>query len=73
MTGSVVDGEDVVQETILKALRSSPVAEHFDAWVFGIARNAALDLLRRRARAERAMREHLLYLRDVLAMTRERQ
>jgi DNA-binding FadR family transcriptional regulator len=25
-----------------------------------------------RTRAERAMREHLLYLRDVLAMTRER-
>ena len=25
-----------------------------------------------RPRAERAMREHLLYLRDVLAMTRER-
>jgi DNA-binding GntR family transcriptional regulator len=25
-----------------------------------------------RLRAERAMREHLLYLRDVLAMTRER-
>lgn len=53
MTGSVVDGEDAVQETLLKALRSPPVAEHFEAWVFGIARNATLDLLRRHARSER--------------------
>jgi DNA-directed RNA polymerase specialized sigma24 family protein len=36
-------------------LRSPPVAEHFDAWVFGIARNAALDLMQRRARAERSV------------------
>lgn len=53
MTGSVIDGEDAVQETLLKALRSPPVAEHLEPWVFGIARNASLDLLRRRARSER--------------------
>ena len=57
MTGSVVDGEDAVQETLLKALRSAPDVENVEAWVFRIARNAATDLLRRRARNERPMTE----------------
>jgi RNA polymerase sigma-70 factor (ECF subfamily) len=48
--------EDVVQETLLKALRQWPhygVPERPDAWLFQVARNQALDLLRR----ERALRE----------------
>jgi RNA polymerase sigma-70 factor, ECF subfamily len=55
MTGSVIDGEDVVQEAILKAIEAFP-AEHavFDpeAWLFRITHNAALDYLRRRARQQ---------------------
>lgn len=53
MTGSVVDGEDVVQEAVLKALAAWPgtgVLSHPEAWLFRIAHNAALDFLRSRAR-----------------------
>jgi RNA polymerase sigma-70 factor (ECF subfamily) len=55
MTGSVVDGEDVVQETMLKAMEAAPAAGPItnpEGWLFRIAHNAALDFLRRRARDE---------------------
>ena len=54
MTGSVIDGEDVVQDALIKALEAfdrQPV-ESPEAWLFRIAHNAALDHLRRRARQE---------------------
>jgi RNA polymerase sigma-70 factor, ECF subfamily len=53
MTGSVIDGEDVVQETMIKALEAFPSAGIVirpEGWLFRIAHNAALDFLRRRAR-----------------------
>src|SRR5262245_21654508 len=53
MTGSVIDGEDVVQETLVKALEALPRAEPIanpEGWLFRIAHNAALDFLRRRTR-----------------------
>lgn len=53
MTGSVVDGEDVVQDALLKALMAretvGPLANP-EGWLFRIAHNTALDLLRRRQR-----------------------
>jgi len=52
MTGSVIDGEDVVQEAIVKALEAFGAVEKPEAWLFRIAHNAALDHLRRRARQE---------------------
>ena len=55
MTGSVIDGEDVVQEALLKAMEALPAAgaiERPESWLFRIAHNAALDHLRRRAREE---------------------
>jgi RNA polymerase sigma-70 factor (ECF subfamily) len=55
MTGSVIDGEDVVQETMLKAMEAAPAAGTIanpEGWLFRIAHNAALDFLRRRAREE---------------------
>jgi RNA polymerase sigma-70 factor (ECF subfamily) len=55
MTGSVIDGEDVVQETMLKAMQAQPPAQSIanpEGWLFRIAHNAALDFLRRRAREE---------------------
>src|SRR5258708_11623143 len=55
MTGSVIDGEDVVQEAFVKALQAFPATasvSHLEAWLFRIAHNAALDFLRRRARRE---------------------
>jgi RNA polymerase sigma-70 factor, ECF subfamily len=57
MTGSVIDGEDVVQEASLKALEafsSTPSIDHPEGWLFRIAHNAALDFLRRRARRDAA-------------------
>src|SRR5499433_2038490 len=55
MTGSVVDGEDVVQEALVKALEALPAAGTLanpEGWLFRIAHNAALDFLCRRARQE---------------------
>jgi len=53
MVGSALDGEDIVQETLLRALESGmperPI-ENPEAWLFRIAHNLALDHLRRRAR-----------------------
>jgi len=52
MTGSVIDGEDVVQDAMLKALAASPPNDAIAnprAWLVRIAHNAALDFLRRRA------------------------
>jgi RNA polymerase sigma-70 factor, ECF subfamily len=53
MTGSVIDGEDVVQEALMKAFEALPQAgtiEHLESWLVRIAHNAALDFLRRRTR-----------------------
>jgi RNA polymerase sigma-70 factor (ECF subfamily) len=55
MTGSVFDGEDVVQEALVKAINGYPKAEpiaDLEGWLFRIAHNAALDFLRRRVRYE---------------------
>jgi RNA polymerase sigma-70 factor, ECF subfamily len=53
MTGSVIDGEDVVQEALVKAIEAFPEMGSIanpEGWLFRIAHNAALDFLRRRAR-----------------------
>ena len=55
MTGSAIDGEDVVQDALAKAFEALPTAGPIsspEAWLFRIAHNAALDFLRRRARLE---------------------
>src|SRR6202049_548399 len=57
MTGSVIDGEDVLQDALMKAVRAfadTPSIAQPERWLFRIAHNAALDFLRRRARAEAA-------------------
>jgi len=53
MTGSAVDGEDVVQDAMLKAITARGSVGPLDnpeGWLFRIAHNAALDFLRRRQR-----------------------
>jgi RNA polymerase sigma-70 factor, ECF subfamily len=53
MVGSALDGEDIVQEALLRALESgSPdrSIENPEGWLFRIAHNLALDFLRRRSR-----------------------
>ena len=55
MTGSVIDGEDVLQEALVKAIEAFPGSGQIDnpeGWLFRIAHNAALDFLRRRARQD---------------------
>jgi len=53
MTGSVIDGEDVLQDALAKAVeafsREAGIAQP-QAWLFRIAHNEAIDFLRRRAR-----------------------
>lgn len=50
MVGSVIDGEDVVQEAIVKAYCSLPqetAESNLRGWLFRIAHNKAIDFLRR--------------------------
>ncbi|WP_342736789.1 sigma-70 family RNA polymerase sigma factor [Bradyrhizobium sp. B117] len=55
MVGSVIDGEDVLQDALIKAMGAlqsvSPVVSP-EGWLFRIAHNTALDFLRRRNRQE---------------------
>src|SRR5512144_662781 len=57
MTGSVTDGEDVVQDALFRAYRS---LDTFDdsrpliPWLFRIAHNQCIDFLRRRGVREEA-------------------
>jgi RNA polymerase sigma factor (sigma-70 family) len=50
MTGSIADGEDVVQDTLARAYYELSALKHVPAlraWLFRIAHNRALDFLRR--------------------------
>jgi RNA polymerase sigma-70 factor (ECF subfamily) len=63
MTGSTFDGEDVVQEAMLKALTAQGSVGPLDnpeGWLFRIAHNAALDFLRRRRHAPQPQTEEEL-------------
>lgn len=55
MVGSVIDGEDVLQDALTKAMEAAPRAGPIgnpEGWLFRIAHNTALDFLRRRNRHE---------------------
>ena len=55
MVGSVIDGEDVLQDALIKAVEAFPSAGSIGnprGWLFRIAHNTALDFLRRRNRQE---------------------
>jgi RNA polymerase sigma-70 factor, ECF subfamily len=55
MVGSAIDGEDVLQDALIKAVESfastGPISNP-EGWLFRIAHNTALDFLRRRNRQE---------------------
>jgi RNA polymerase sigma-70 factor (ECF subfamily) len=48
--GSSADVEDVVQDAFLRVLRAETLPDHFRAWLYRVARNRCLDLLRGRGR-----------------------
>jgi RNA polymerase sigma factor (sigma-70 family) len=53
MTGSAVNGEDVLQDTLVKALHAraqGAEVENLEGWLFRIAHNSSLDFLRNRSR-----------------------
>jgi RNA polymerase sigma-70 factor (ECF subfamily) len=53
MVGSVIDGEDVLQDALIKAVEAYASAGQIgnpEGWLFRIAHNTALDFLRRRSR-----------------------
>jgi RNA polymerase sigma-70 factor, ECF subfamily len=55
MVGSVIDGEDVLQDALIKAVEARPATgaiQNPEGWLFRITHNAALDFLRRRGRQE---------------------
>jgi RNA polymerase sigma-70 factor (ECF subfamily) len=55
MVGSAIDGEDVLQDAMMKAvdaLKTAAAIGNPQGWLFRIAHNTALDFLRRRARIE---------------------
>lgn len=55
MVGSVIDGEDVLQDALIKAVEALSSAGSIgnpEGWLFRIAHNTALDFLRRRKRQE---------------------
>ncbi|MEO5558278.1 MAG: sigma-70 family RNA polymerase sigma factor [Dokdonella sp.] len=53
MTGSAVDGEDVLQDTLVKALRAradGKEVDNFEGWLLRIAHHTSLDFLRSKSR-----------------------
>jgi RNA polymerase sigma factor (sigma-70 family) len=53
MTGSAVDGEDVLQDTLVKALRAladGTEVDNLEGWLLRIAHHTSLDFLRGRSR-----------------------
>ena len=53
MTGSAISGEDVLQDTLVKALdalANGAKVENLEGWLFRIAHNASLDFLRERSK-----------------------
>ncbi|MEO7729606.1 MAG: sigma-70 family RNA polymerase sigma factor [Kofleriaceae bacterium] len=62
LTGSVIDGEDIVQDTLAKALYALGMMTEIPPlrpWLFRIAHNAALDYLKSHARRYTEARDDL--------------
>lgn len=67
LTGSVIDGEDIVQDTLAKAfyaLSQSPDVPALRPWLFRIAHNTALDFLKSHGRRLTTLSDELDELAD---------
>ncbi|HEY1722384.1 MAG TPA: sigma-70 family RNA polymerase sigma factor [Magnetospirillaceae bacterium] len=78
MTGSVIDGEDITQDALMKAVAAYTGSEgmgNIEAWLFRIAHNTALDFLRRRARqnAIHVDKDDMEMIADPVSVTDDRQ
>lgn len=63
MTGSVIDGEDVLQDTLLnaaRALNAGTDVTDLRAWLFRIAHNTALNMFRSQ-KNDATMKQHLTH------------
>lgn len=68
LTGSVIEGEDIVQETLAKAfynLSINPQVPELRPWLFRIAHNTAIDFLRSHGRRFTEVRGDMSDLGDV--------
>jgi RNA polymerase sigma-70 factor, ECF subfamily len=68
LTGSVIDGEDIVQDTLAKAFYALALTSEpppLRPWLFKIAHNAALDYLKSHGRKLTETRAELVDLPDV--------
>lgn len=76
VTGSVIDGEDVVQDAMAKAvvaLSQGAYVTNIEGWMFRIAHNSAMDFLRRRSRLEKVeSHEDLDFVEDPFDSVRSR-
>ncbi|MBB3452731.1 RNA polymerase sigma-70 factor (ECF subfamily) [Rhizobium sp. BK313] len=54
MVGSAIDGEDIVQEVLVKAIETWAEKQILDleSWLFRVAHNASVDFIRRRRRQD---------------------
>jgi RNA polymerase sigma factor (sigma-70 family) len=62
LTGSVIEGEDIVQDTLAKAfyaMSQTPELPPLRPWLFRIAHNAAIDHLRSRGRRQTEPTENI--------------
>jgi len=77
MVGSAIDGEDVVQEALVKAIEAfsrMTAVSNIESWLFRIVHNSALDFLRQRLRQQRlAGDEDLAMIADPIDAVHQRQ
>lgn len=62
LTGSVIEGEDIVQDTLAKALYAlsqEPTVPELRPWLFRIAHNRAMDFLKSHGRKHTEVRDDL--------------
>lgn len=62
LTGSVIEGEDIVQDTLAKALYAlseEPTVPELRPWLFRIAHNRAMDFLKSHGRRHTEVRDDL--------------